>query len=134
MTPTAETRVLLADRPGPARTALARLVAETPGVALVANVARFEDIEPAVQAWRPDVVVVDDRLLRESRWTRGQHGVRLLVVGIDDDPGFLARARRIGAEGWIPKERADTLLPLSLAPVAERQPVGSPTAGVSASG
>jgi hypothetical protein len=28
------------------------------------------------------------------------------------DPGFAARARRIGAEAWVPKERAAAVLPL----------------------
>jgi DNA-binding NarL/FixJ family response regulator len=134
MTQTAETRVVLADHPGAARTALARLVSETPGVALVANISRSEDVEPAVQEWRPDVVVVDDRLLRHSHWTRDQLGVRLLVVGIDDDPGFLARAQRIGAEAWIPKERADTLLPMRLTPEGGVHAAGSAIVGGSASG
>jgi hypothetical protein len=36
------------------------------------------------------------------------------VIGVDDDPAFPARARRIGAEAWVPKDRADTLLPTVL--------------------
>jgi DNA-binding NarL/FixJ family response regulator len=134
MTETVETRVVLADHPGAARTALARLVSETPGVALVANLSRPEDIEPAVQTWQPDVVVVDDRLLRHSRWTRDELGVRLIVVGVDDDPGFRLRARRIGADAWIAKDRADALLPLRLGGEAAAQAAESATAGGSASG
>jgi DNA-binding NarL/FixJ family response regulator len=107
--------VVLADYPGMARTALARLVAETPGLTLLGKVSLSEEIEPAVREWRPDVVVVDDRLLRHPRWTGSELGVRLVVVGVDDDPAYPARARRIGAEAWIPKERADTLLPRTLA-------------------
>lgn len=134
MTQTVDTRVVLADHPGAARTALARLVAETPGVALVANLSRPEDIESAVQEWRPDVVVVDDRMLRHSRWTRDALGVRLIVVGVDDDPGFRLRARRIGADAWIAKDRADALLPLSLSAESAAQAAGSATAGDSAGG
>jgi DNA-binding NarL/FixJ family response regulator len=114
MTHAQETRVVLADRPGPSRTALARLVADTSGVELVAKVSQQDDIEPAVQEWAADVVIVDDRLLRNGRWTQQDLGARLIVVGVDDDPGYLARARRIGAEAWIPKERADALLPLKM--------------------
>ena len=35
----------------------------------------------------------------------------MIVVGADDDPGYAARAERFGAIAWIPKERADSLLP-----------------------
>jgi DNA-binding NarL/FixJ family response regulator len=47
-------------------------------------------------------------------------GSRLVVIGVDDDPAYTARARRIGAEAWVPKDRADELLPellLGAAPV-----------------
>jgi DNA-binding NarL/FixJ family response regulator len=109
-----QTTVLFADQPGLAATALARLLAETPGVTVVANVADPNLVVPATLERRPDVVVVDDRLLRDQCWTHGTLGTRLIVVGIDDDPGFAARARRIGAEAWVPKERADAVLPLLL--------------------
>ena len=61
-----------------------------------------------------DVLIVDDRLWREERWTAEDLGVRLIVVGVDDDPGFAARAARAGAEAVVAKERADSVLPLML--------------------
>jgi DNA-binding NarL/FixJ family response regulator len=106
--------VLLADQPGFGRTALARLVECTPGLALVATVAEPELIEAAVREMQPDVLVVDDRLVRDARSAAWRRGARLVVVGVDDDPGFPARARRIGAEAWVPKDRADSLLPVLL--------------------
>ena len=108
------TRVALADRPGLGRSALATLVSRTPGVTLVATLSDAQEIEPAVRATQPDMVVVDDRLLRDARWSAEELGTRLVVVGVDDDPGYLARARQLGAEAWVPKERADALLPLML--------------------
>ena len=33
---------------------------------------------------------------------------------IDDDPAFAARARALGAEAWIAKDRADDTLPALL--------------------
>ena len=108
------TRVLLADEAGFSRTALASVLADTPGVTIVAKLAESGLIQAAVQETRPDVVVVDDRLLRDELWTGRDLGARLIVVGVDDDPGFAARARRIGAEAWVPKERADAVLPLLL--------------------
>src|SRR5215217_6504182 len=108
-----QTRVLLADQPGFSRTALARMLADTPGVTLAGKVSEVEGIAAAVEELEPDVLVVDDRLVRDGH-APASGGVRLIVVGVDDDPGFAARAQRIGAEAWVPKERADSLLPLLL--------------------
>ena len=111
------TKVLLADRAGFGRTALAMVLADTRGVTIVAKVADPDLIESAVQSTRPDVVVVDDRLLRNERWTGRDGDARVIVVGLDDDPGFAARALRIGAEAWVPKDCAGSLLPLLLTPL-----------------
>jgi DNA-binding NarL/FixJ family response regulator len=114
MTNAADTRVVLADYPGVGRSALAVLISEAPGLALVAKASFREEIELALRETRPDVVVVDDRLLRDGAWTADDAGTRLVVMGVDDDPAYRARARRIGAEAWVPKDRADTLLPAVL--------------------
>ena len=109
-------RVLLADRAGFGRTALATMLADT-GVTIVAEVADPDLIESTVEETRPDVVVVDDRLLRDERWTGRDGDARVIVVGVDDDPGFAARALRIGAEAWVPKDHAGSLLPRLLTPL-----------------
>jgi len=109
------TRVLLADHPGFGRTALATLLRDTPGMTLVAKIAEPDLIGPAVDDLRPDVVVVDDRLLRHEPWIARDLGVRVIVVGVDDDPGFAERALHIGAEAWVPKDQADAVLPVLLA-------------------
>lgn len=111
MRASAETTVVLADKPGVARAALAQLVSETPGLALVGEAATVEELTVVIRDTRPDVVVVDDRLLRHDALTTDDLGSRIVVVGVDDDPAYLVRARRIGAETWIPKERADELFP-----------------------
>jgi DNA-binding NarL/FixJ family response regulator len=101
------TRVLLVDRSGMSRAALATLLSEIPGVALIGELGEPELIDAVVRETGPDVVVVDDRLLHGA----GDHLARMIVVGADDDPGYAARAERYGAIAWIPKERADSLLP-----------------------
>jgi DNA-binding NarL/FixJ family response regulator len=116
-------KVLLADRAGFGRTALATILADTPGVTIVATVADPDLVEATVEETRPDVVVVDDRLLGDERWTGRDGHARVIVVGVDDDPGFAARALRIGAEAWVPKDRAGTLLPLLLIPLEPLEPV-----------
>ena len=109
-------RTLLADRHGVARCALAALVTGLHGVKLVGEVDAREQLADAVLQLRPDVVVIDDQLLSAGEHplagigpTRSQ--VRVIVVGVDDDPAFAARARRLGAEAWIAKDRADEELP-----------------------
>jgi two-component system, NarL family, response regulator NreC len=114
MTHAADTRVVLADYPGIARSALALLISETPGLALVAKASYPEEVELALRETRPDVIVVDDRLLRDGAWAVDAPGTRLVVMGVDDDPAYVARARRIGADAWVPKDRADALLPAAL--------------------
>jgi DNA-binding NarL/FixJ family response regulator len=117
----APVRVLLADQPGFGRSALAQLVAETPGVVLVASVADAGLIESALRDLRPDVVVVDDRLVGSGSWARRHAGTRVIVVGVDDDPGYAARAERLGADAWLAKDRADAALPALL---SRLDPVG----------
>jgi DNA-binding NarL/FixJ family response regulator len=111
MLASADTTVALADRPGIARSALATLVSATPGLSLVGEAATLDELRAIIRDARPDVVVVDDRLLRYAAMTAADLGARFVVIGVDDDPAYLARARRIGAEAWIPKDRADQLLP-----------------------
>jgi DNA-binding NarL/FixJ family response regulator len=105
-----DTRVVLADLAGPGRDALATLLAGIPGVALIAEVGEPEALHSTIRATHPDVLVVDDRLLMSA----ADGATRMIVVGADDDPGFAARAGRLGALAWIPKERADSLLPVLL--------------------
>jgi two-component system, NarL family, response regulator NreC len=109
-----DTRVVLADYPGVGRSALAVLITDSPGLELVAKASFPEEIELALRETRPDVVVIDDRMLRDGAWTADAPGTRLIVLGVDDNPAYPARARRIGAEAWVPKDRADTLLPALL--------------------
>ena len=106
-----DTRVLLADEPGVSRSALARVLAATPGVELVRVMAGGRALHDAVTRLRPDVLVIDDRLLRHSHRLPCVAGLRVIVVGVDDDPAYAARAVDQGAVTWLPKERADLLIP-----------------------
>lgn len=101
---------MLADLAGPGRVALATLLAEIPGVALVGEVGEPEALRSTISDARADLLVVDDRLVAGAANT----APRMIVVGADDNPGFAARAGRLGAIAWVPKERADSLLPVLL--------------------
>jgi DNA-binding NarL/FixJ family response regulator len=108
-------RVVLADRPGPGRRAVAGLLGKLDGVVLADVAGDWEELAVAMGRCRPDVLVIDDRLLRGHRIEELAADTRLLVLGVDVDPGFAARALRLGAEAWIPKDRADEQLPTLLA-------------------
>ena len=109
-------RVLLADRVGAVRNALADVLRGLEGVEVVGAIDSRKDLRDAVRDLRPDVVVIDDRLLSSADHALDGSGptrtrVRVIVVGVDDDPGYRARALRLGAEAWVSKDRADDELP-----------------------
>lgn len=116
------TRVVLLDRPGFGRRALAVLLEALPGVELVAEAGEADELGAALRT-QPDVVIVDDRLLEQA--CAGQGGVPfpLIVMGVDDDPGFADRAQRAGAMAWIAKDQADAELPGLLAAVPVLTPL-----------
>ena len=107
-------RVVLADREGAARRALAGLLAGLDGVVLADVAGDREELAAVLHKSPVDVLVIDDRLLGGDK-DLGTDAVRVLVLGVDDDPAFAARARRLGAEEWIAKDRADERLSALLA-------------------
>ena len=104
-------RVVLADRPGPGRRAVAGLLGRLDGVVLADVAGDAEELAVALRRCRPDALVIDDRLLHGRALEALGVGTRLLVLGVDVDPGFAARALRLGADAWIPKDCADEQLP-----------------------
>ena len=107
---------------------LARIVAESPGLTLVSQSSTLDELRTDLDATPPDVVVLDDRLLRTGEWL-ARDDVRLVVIGLDDDPAYIARARRVGADAWIPKDRADLLLhALRRSPCDAVSPLDTPVA------
>jgi DNA-binding NarL/FixJ family response regulator len=115
MTTANETRVLLADVAGESRRAVAGLVRGLEHVRLVGEVADTTELAQALRGSRADVLLIDDRLLRAGGGPLPERAdLRVIVLGVDDHPGFSARARRLGAEAWVAKERADDELPALL--------------------
>lgn len=113
-------RVLLADLAGPAQRALADLLLHLEGVELVGALESRTDLRSALRRLRPEALVIDDRLLRQQDHVLAGLGpvpgsLRVVVVGVDDEPAFASRALRLGAAAWIAKDRADEqLLPALL--------------------
>ena len=111
-----DVRVVLADLEGMARDALTGLLLELVGVTLVAAVGTRGALADALRHERVDVLVIDDRLVDDGRHVLAGLGPinsrpRIVVVGVDDHPGYAARAQRLGAAGWVAKDRAVEDLP-----------------------
>jgi DNA-binding NarL/FixJ family response regulator len=109
-----ELRVLFADVSGAGRRAIAALLRSLPDVVLVAEAGTTEELARESRRTAPDAIVIDDRLLAAPGLGPRDADVPVIVVGLDDDPSFARRARRLGAMTWIAKERADELLPDAL--------------------
>lgn len=107
-------RIVLADRPGLGRRAVAGVLGRLDGVVLADIAGDREELAVALRRCRPDVLVIDDRLLRGGALEGLGERTRVLVLGVDVEPGFAARALRMGAEAWLPKDRADERLPALL--------------------
>jgi DNA-binding NarL/FixJ family response regulator len=108
--------VLLADKVGFSRTALAGALDGTTGLELMAVMDDGPALRDAVARLRPDVLVIDDRLVGRLRLLPLVPGLRAVVIGIDDDPAYAARAKNAGAVAWVPKDRVDLLLAAILGP------------------
>jgi DNA-binding NarL/FixJ family response regulator len=105
-------RVLLADLPGPARRALAEHLERLEGVELAGQAESRSELALALRRVPVDILVIDDRLLGDGDpellgRVPVTQGMRMIVVGVDDDPAFARRAWRLGAAAWIAKDRVD---------------------------
>ena len=108
-------RVLLADGSRSARRALAAIIADIDGVTLVGQVETREQMTDALRRLKVDLLVLDDRLHPHDGHPLAGSGplagrVRVIVLGMDGDAAFAARADRFGAEAWIAKDEADERL------------------------
>jgi DNA-binding NarL/FixJ family response regulator len=104
--------VLLADPNRRARRAVAAVLGDIDGVVVVGEVDSGADIADAIRRQHVDMLVIDDGLLPQDGRAPAAaapvpSGMRLIVLGVDDNPTFAARARRLGAEAWIAKDAAD---------------------------
>ena len=122
-----DTRVLFADVAGAGRRAVAALLRSLPGVVLVAEAGSIEELSREQRRAAIDVIVIDDRLLGAAALAPRDADVPIIVMGLDDDPSFARRARRLGATDWIAKERADELLPPALEVARRRRDTARPT-------
>lgn len=103
-------RLLLADDQSLVRGALAALLGLEPDLQVVAEVGRGDEVVEAARESRPDVALLDVEMpglggieateaLREAAL-----GTRVLMVTTFGRPGYLRRALRAGASGFVVKD------------------------------
>jgi len=113
-------RVLLADDHDVARRAVAGMLRPLPGVVLVGEAETQSDLACQLLSTAADVLVIDDGLVDSSGWPLSHTRLPVIVMGLDGDAGYARRAHLLGAKAWVPKERADLLLPDALASATGR--------------
>ena len=102
--------VLLADDQALVRGAIAALLEMEPDLQVVAQVGDGGEVVAACAASRPDVVMLDvempglDGISATAAVKREFPDVRVLIVTTFGRPGYLRRALRAGADGFVVKD------------------------------
>ena len=103
-------RILIAEDQGMVRGALATLLGLEPDFEVVAQVARGDEVLEAARALRPDVALLDIEMpgssgLEAAEQLAGQlSDCRVLILTTFGRPGYLRRAMRGGAAGFVLKD------------------------------
>jgi two-component system response regulator DesR len=103
-------RLLLADDQALVRGALAALLALEPDLEVVAQVGSGDAVVDAVRKHRPDVALLDVEMpgldgIAAAAAVRAEFpDVRVLIVTTFGRPGYLRRALRAGASGFVVKD------------------------------
>jgi DNA-binding NarL/FixJ family response regulator len=103
-------RVLIADDDALVRSALAMMLAGTDDIRVVAEVADGSEVASAVDAFHPDVVLMDIRMprmdgLAATELVRAREdGPQVIVLTTFDADDLVLRALRAGASGFVLKD------------------------------
>lgn len=103
-------RLLLADDQALVRGALATLLGLEPDMEVVAEVGRGDEVVDAARRSQPDVALIDvempgiDGITATADLRAALPGTRVLIVTTFGRPGFLRRAMRAGAGGFVVKD------------------------------
>src|SRR6266702_3109532 len=117
MTTTRPVRVVLADDHPMVRRGVRLILEESRQIEVVAEAGNGQELLEAVDAYEPDVVVVDVGMpkldgLEAVRRIRDRHpGVKSLVFTVHDEESYVHRAVLAGASGYLLKTAsADELI------------------------
>jgi len=120
MSETSEVRLLLVDDQDLVRAGVRRVLEGQPGFVVAADTGDADSVMPLLRERPVDVVVLDLNMpgrdgfdvLREIR--AAELPVRVLVLSLHDEPGYVARAVRDGANGYLLKDSAVQELPAAI--------------------
>jgi len=125
-------RVLVAEDQAMVRGALATLLELEDDLTVVAQVARGDEVLPAVAAHAVDVALLDiempggDGIEATAALARTHPGVRVLVLTTFARPGYLRRAMEAGAAGFLLKTAPVEELAVAIRRVAAGERVVDP--------
>lgn len=135
-----EITVLLVDDHPLVRMGLAQVLAAAPGLLVVGQCGRAEEVPAAIEAHDPDVVVLDLMLGAASglelipRLVADHPHLAILVLSMHDVRVYGERCRRAGARGYLMKEAAAQQVEEAVRAVAGGEawnlPGGTPAEGV----
>lgn len=131
-------RVLLAEDQAMVRGALAALLRLEEDIDVVAEVSRGDEVVPLALTTRPDVAVLDiempglDGLTAAAQLRTALPACRVVIVTTFGRPGFLRRALRAGASGFLLKDAPATELADAIRRVRAGQRVVDPTLALAA--
>lgn len=129
-------RVLLAEDQTLLREALASILAHEEDLEVVGELDRADGLVEAVDDLRPDVVLVDiempgtDGLTATERLHAERPGCRVIILTVYGRPGYLDRAMRAGAAGFILKDASPADLTGAIRRVAAGERVIDPRLAV----
>jgi DNA-binding NarL/FixJ family response regulator len=126
-------RVLIADDDALVRAALSMMLSGTEDIRVVAEVADGAEVGPAVDAFRPDVVLMDIRMprmdgLAATEALRARPGApSVIVLTTFDADDHVLRALRAGASGFLLKDTPPPEILKAVRLVAAGEAMLSPT-------
>jgi len=134
--PEARISIVVGDDHPAMRTSLRRLLESFPGFDVVGEAGNLALTCKHVDGHRPDVLVLDLRMPDGSSietindLRKRLPALHVVVVSVDDTPGFAQRALAAGASGFVLKDRADEDLPQAVRGAARGEEfVSEPVAG-----
>lgn len=109
-------RVVVADDHAASRHGLVELLSAEDGFRVVSEAISLDEAFRAAGEQRPDVLLLDLNIPGGSSLDaipsilERAPGTVIVIVTMQDDPGFERRARALGAAGYVVKDAADTAL------------------------
>ncbi len=126
-------RVLIVDDDALVRAGLSMMLAGAEDLTVVADVADGTEVVPAVNQYRPDVVLMDIRMPRTDGLTATElllarrDAPEVIVLTTFDADDQVLRALRAGASGFLVKDTPPAAIVEAVRRVAAGEPMLSPT-------